>query len=385
MTQGNRKESGDFASNYKEGTVYISQFPQGKFISRTFNESQEETGFNIQLSQKISVSAVYIREKGDIVSIKLTKYKGNQLSQQMDLRGFDLSKIHEFLQLLKTSELSALSGHFRPTPVFDYITSDLVTALKVLCQKEDATDMISALLDHDCVTSRDIVNTGYRKKGLHTFENLILYDDFWQTYASEQNLSLHSEEKVFQHFLEKNEWIFGYGLDYRFKSILQREAHVSAGDLDGSNTSIADYLLADKSFITFVELKKPSTRLFGGVKNRAGAWSLSTELIHAVSQILEQKSAGQVRLETTRQYVNGEEVQQRAWDSKVVLIIGKWSELDGCPPQEKEIKRRTLELFRRDSRNIEILTYDELLERAAFIVARSTARAETHPTEVGEN
>lgn len=32
------------------------------------------------------------------------------------------------------------------------------------------------------------------------------------------------------------------------------------------------------------------------------------------------------------------------------------------------MKRKTLELFRRDSRNVEIITYDELLERASFIV-----------------
>ncbi len=33
-----------------------------------------------------------------------------------------------------------------------------------------------------------------------------------------------------------------------------------------------------------------------------------------------------------------------------------------------EIKQKTFELYRRDSRNVEILTYDELYERAYYIV-----------------
>ena len=37
---------------------------------------------------------------------------------------------------------------------------------------------------------------------------------------------------------------------------------------------------------------------------------------------------------------------------------------------ERELKSDTFELFRRDSRNVEIITYDELYERAKFIVRK---------------
>jgi hypothetical protein len=39
--------------------------------------------------------------------------------------------------------------------------------------------------------------------------------------------------------------------------------------------------------------------------------------------------------------------------------------------KEDLIKKKTFELFRRNSRTIEIVTYDELLERAKFIVSDS--------------
>ena len=158
-------------------------------------------------------------------------------------------------------------------------------------------------------------------------------------------------------------------MDYRFQTILQREARVSDIGLDGSNTVIADYLLGDKMFTTFIEIKKPSTSLFGKAKNRSNAWCLSEDLIDSVSQILEQKASGLLKLEKQQYNSTGELIQQKTYDSKVVLIIGHWRELEKSFSQlEKEIKKKTLELFRRDSRNVEIITYDELYDRAKFIV-----------------
>jgi len=132
---------------------------------------------------------------------------------------------------------------------------------------------------------------------------------------------------------------------------------------------IADYLLGDKLFTTFIEIKKPSTSLFDKNKNRSNACSLSTDLINSVSQILEQKASGLIKLEINQYDSHGKLIQQKAYDSKVVLIIGHWRELEISKSDlEKEIKKKTFELFRRDSRNVEIITYDELYERARFIV-----------------
>ncbi|MBL0078427.1 MAG: DUF4263 domain-containing protein [Bacteroidetes bacterium] len=160
--------------------------------------------------------------------------------------------------------------------------------------------------------------------------------------------------------------MFGYGLDYRYQEILQREVHLSDAELDGSNTVIGDYLLGDNFFTTFVELKKPSTPLFGK-RESFKLLKLSNDLIESVSQILEHKATGLIRLDK-QQFIKGEPVNQKAYDSRVILIIGDWKELENSSNTlEKEIKKKTLELFRMDSRNVEILTFDELYERACFI------------------
>lgn len=87
-----------------------------------------------------------------------------------------------------------------------------------------------------------------------------------------------------------------------------------------------------------------------------------------MSQILEHKASGLIRLEGDN-FIEGESMNQKAYDSKVILIIGQWTELTNSDnTQEKNIKKKTFELFRRDSRNIEIMTFDELFDRAKFIV-----------------
>jgi hypothetical protein len=98
-------------------------------------------------------------------------------------------------------------------------------------------------------------------------------------------------------------------------------------------------------------------------------------LIDAVSQILEHKASGQIRIETQRLHDSqGQLITQRAYDSKVLLIIGDWGNVESANDNEKRIKEKTFELYRRDSRNIKILTFDELLERAKFIVEHGEKR-----------
>lgn len=178
------------------------------------------------------------------------------------------------------------------------------------------------------------------------------------------------DEIAWHHFFKTNEWMFGYGLDYRFQGILQKEFHASDTSAAGKDGVISDYLLGDKRFTTFVELKLPSTELFGAIKNRSNSWKLSNKLIEAYSQILEQKASGQIKIEQTKELLDdfNHEITQRSYDSRTILIIGCWDEIADDPKGIKSVKEKTFELFRRDSRNIDIITYDELYDRARFIV-----------------
>lgn len=366
LSEFNNPTEDEIIRNHKPNMLYNHEFGEGRFFQVVH---QDEDGFEIKLAALTMLKAIYLKEQNDIEGIEIIKLIRNKETQRVKLNKFNFLQLKAFLSFISEIDLKGITEKRLKLYDDQELDDSTIKTLKTLLAKKGGSEIIETLISDGIITSKDIVNTSYRKRGLQIFKNLIDNVDYWQSYAAENEIADIKEEKVWQFFLEKNEWIFGYGLDYRFQTILQREAHLSDAELDGSNTVIADYLLGDKLFTTFVEIKKPSTSIFGKVKNRSNAWSLSEDLINSVSQILEQKASGLIKLEKNQFNKNGQLIQQKAYDSKVVLIIGHWKELEkSANDLEKEVKKKTFELFRRDSRSVEIITYDELYDRARFII-----------------
>ena len=153
--------------------------------------------------------------------------------------------------------------------------------------------------------------------------------------------------------------------------LFDREMAVGQGGVSNQGKPVVDYLGKFNEYTTLVEIKTPDTPIFrSSQKIRSGVAGFSTDFIDAVSQILEQKaewlSFGQTDSHLDKS--GTQRLEQRTKDTKVVLVIGNKSsfEADGNI-RDRQIRLDTFELFRRDHRNIEIVTFDELHERAKFI------------------
>jgi len=273
----------------------------------------------------------------------------------------EFRELLEFLTLVRFIDLSDTENFqvsltdLRSKVLVSKHEKDLLDALRNV-HGEDRIRLLQRIKEQD-LTKQDLDILSGRKDGFLEFKQGLLQDPPWA-------------ELQWQEFFERNTWIFGYGLDYRFLSILQREAAVSDSGLPGDETVTADFLLGTTEFTVLVELKRPDTPLFDAAQNRAGSWRLSKDLIRALSQILQQKASWQIKGSSPTFTADGHAIAQGAYDPKSILVIGSRSQFSGSD-QEREIKRRTFELFRRDSRNIEVLLYDELYDRANFIVNHS--------------
>jgi hypothetical protein len=367
----------EIISNYKANRLYWHEFEAGRFFQVVH---EDENGAVLKFAPRTMLKVVYIKDQDDIEGFEIIKVVHNKETERIKLSKFNFAQLKAFLSFISEIDLKGITEKRLKILDDQELDSDSIRSVKTLLSKKGGAELVETLINEGIISSKDIVNTAFRKRGLQIFSDLKNNSEYWKIYAEANGLKTHSEEKVWQYFFEKNQWIFGYGLDYRYQEILQREVHLSDAELDGSNTVIGDYLLGDKFFTTFIELKKPSTPLFGNEKNRSNSWRLSIDLIDSVSQIYEHKASGLIRLDKS-QYVNGEPLKQKAFDSKVILIIGDWKELEkSANTLEKEIKKKTLELFRRDSRNVEILTFDELYERAKFILEGDKSKFAS-PTE----
>ena len=194
------------------------------------------------------------------------------------------------------------------------------------------------------------------------------------------------DESWWQNFFENNKWIFGYGLNYQILRQEQTQPHYGGDRVDGTGGQKGDYLtstLGNISFTVLVEIKTPNTPLIQGTKEiRNGAWSLSKELTDAVSQI-------EANIDTWDKRGSKEPDNQDRFEKdeiytvqpKGIIVIGNLDSLDS------RSKRESFQRFRKSIHGIDILTFDELLKRAEFIVAEEkteikTEQKETSPDDI---
>lgn len=362
--------------NSKPDHLYAHSTGRVKFYSIVFEEGRSTT---YRASTRTLIKIVQNEKSGNLESLELVKVVGEEERQRITLPNFTLERLHGFMELLAGLDLA--NHDARRAIIVDDQLSDLDEATRAsiveMLSGVKGSKIVSDLMDSGALNEHDIVNTGYRRQQLQLFENM-LYHGYLDKYKRDiMGKPTTKDETAWQHFFEQNEWIFGYGLSYRFNTILQREFAASSTDADGSGQVNTDFLSADNRFTAFVELKKPTTPLFGPNRNRSGAWMLSTDLFHVHSQALQQKAAGTLKLENSRFLTgrNGEPITQRALDPKITVVIGCWSEIENDDYTRRREKQQTFELFRQDTRNLTYITYDELYERAQHIVGQGLVAA----------
>jgi len=259
----------DVILNSRLEHLYNHDFGSGRFFQVVFEDENE---VHIKLAPKTLMKIIYIRDNDDIEGIEIVKIVSNTEKQKLAFSKFNFQQLKCFLEFINSLDLKSISER-RITladdsfDILDYETKKKITTL---LSGNDGFDVIKDLLDDGLINNQDLVNTGYRKQQLEIFRKL-LYEDYLQEYKNINCKPNTKDEVTWQHFLNKNEWIFGYGLDYKFMGVLQKEFHASDTSAGGKNGVIADFLMGDNKFTTFVELKLPTTKLFGNTVNRSNS------------------------------------------------------------------------------------------------------------------
>ncbi|MGE6699269.1 Shedu immune nuclease family protein [Hyphomonas sp. NPDC076900] len=224
---------------------------------------------------------------------------------------------------------------------------------------------------------RDVVAVRYRQDQLSIFERLLSEEEFFQ-----QKMVHHKADKperLWQKFFELNTWIFGYGLSYQFLSGLDKkklEQAVSGYDLSGPG-KVVDAVMKTRGIVNslcFVEVKTHDTDLLSTDTKRSGVWHPSSKLTASVAQI---HVTVQSALETLQEIVrpkekNGDPTGEQLFNiaPKSFLVVGSLSQFQTEHGTNVE-KFKSFELYRRNLNAPEIITFDELFERARFIVSQS--------------
>ncbi|ATW02366.1 Shedu anti-phage system protein SduA domain-containing protein [Sphingorhabdus sp. YGSMI21] len=319
--------------------------------------------------RKTQVSAIVTQDDKKIRRLSLQTFKtraGGWIESgddnKFDFREDEFSRLLDFLHQIEfidlsnegTSRIEDISTTDGPKTIIDASDREIFNSIKGMTE-EQRSGLLNAL--HGSLTDEEINILLGRKQGLEEYQEHMQLSDW--------------NEVQWQDFFEREQWVFGYGLDYRIMRQFGREMTVGGGGADNQNKPVTDFLMNFTDYTVLVEIKRPDTPIFRKPRGgRAGTWEFSSQFMSAVSQILEQKAEWSSFSEYG-DHLNKdgtEHLTARTRNAKSILIIGSSTEFaKASGVREANLMRDTFELFRRENRSIDIVTFDELLERARFI------------------
>lgn len=142
--------------------------------------------------------------------------------------------------------------------------------------------------------------------------------------------------------------------------IICKKPYMGGKAINNSGGTISDFVYkCGTRNLSIIEIKKPTTKLIDG-KYRNEVFSPSTELSSAIVQLRKQKDS--LLKDYYSKKINSEKqgVKFEAYDPKTYLIIGDSSQLN-----ESELE--SFELFRNSLKDIEIITFSEIIEKLSLI------------------
>lgn len=283
--------------------------------------------------------------------------------------GDEIGRLVEFLNHIQSMSLKN-SGSMKITD--EQLQRTVLSNLQAKTLLQDNEELFAEVLKSE-ITKQDVVAVGYRKRQLQAFERLLNDEQYFEDVKTRKGCKA---EAVWQQYFENNPWIFGYGLSYIALSGLtdRKLEQVVHGHTVSAHGKRVDALLRTRGVISslcFVEIKTHRTDLLKKEPYRTGCWAASDELSGGVAQV-----QGSVALATdsirTKLAIDdelgnptGEEAFNYA--PKSFLVIGRLNEFVNDHGVNQD-RYRSFELFRRNTDNPEVITFDELYERARFIV-----------------
>lgn len=348
-------DDAEYLANYKPNQLYTHPGKAGMYATIAA-ESEEVIGeIDVTARCKVAVSAFYVNDRADFGTLKITKLQyhktyGWREDSHIQVNHFQLAQINQFLAIIGNLDLSDAK---KARLSLDNLN---LGALSALLNSTRGAQLIEQL-SQSTELHHDIYAVAAKREALGRFEEMLASD------ASEPN---------WQAFFEANPWIFGHGLNYVFldkvAGKLETPTTGSAFDQPGKRVDALLRTRAEISQYVLVEIKKHDTALLRpGKPYRAGCWGMSDELSNAVTQI--QKTVfefSRTRFREQLRDVEGNDLDDSVYaiEPRSYLVIGNLAELSG-----NDDKVTCFELYRRNVRAPEILTFDELYHRARFIVA----------------
>jgi len=343
-----------FKGKLPVGVVKSVAFGWG--FTKTFNP------FAYYLDNNHDIEEVIIEKKGKVdLDLANKKLYLNETSLETLQEAFSsiFKKNREEIDFVLKSNLHALFPTTISSPPKTYITNALAFSLASWgnsveefsdADKNAIKDLFDKLsigtdfLSIDALAkTKEIVDNKYIQETLKKFKELM-----------KLKTDGESLEKQWQEFLRDNSWIFS-SIFAQPVILYKREAYVGGKTIDNQNGKFNDFLIKNSlsDNVSFLEIKTHKTKMLENTAYRGDdVYSATKDLTGSIVQVLNQRDNFQKEFYAIKGKNKGKG-NFETFNSKCIVLIGSTKNLD-------ENQRYSFELFRSNSRDVEILTFDEL-------------------------
>lgn len=386
------RDDADFVEKKRSDRIYLSrEFKIGRekdqgarFISRVFDDGARSTFdfvdgevvLRATTNDKVQIKAVVTTDEKRIQhltlqSFRLYKKEGWRPNEQygINLYGSEIRRLLEFIQLVTKLDVSTAGKLRIDESALQQLDIDDAARAWISRNPDALRELVSTQ-----ITPRDVVSVAYRRKQVEVFERLLTDAAYFDGLASKHYGG--REEALWQAFFEKNRWIFGYGLFHLSAEGFtgERLEQIVAGATIASHGKRVDGLLRSRgrlNALCLVEIKRHRTRLLAQNSYRPGSWQPSAELSGAVAQTI--STVDGAEREFGRHFAHADNDGNPTGEEAIVarprsvIVCGSLDEFCTDRGVNHE-KFRSFELYRRHLVAPDVVTFDELLERARLVV-----------------
>ncbi len=344
-----------------------------------FIKEGKELVLRITPKARQEIVAKFYEDTREISTLQIQKFSsdnGNPHQISFSFVGDEIGKLYNFFRNIPLLPIAGKEKHQFEDKYLDKIILTKQHLLKFISEQPEIIPELLSELQKNNISQSDLKGLGHRKEQLEVFKNMLYTENYFENLKAE--LKIDKDESVWQKFFEANHWILGYGLNYVFNSPLEGkklEQVTKGNDVFGAGKRV-DLFMKTRGLINslcFGEIKTHTTPLLKQVKDayRRECWAADEQLAGGIAQIQKtvQISLRNIQTKTQLKEANGDLTGEEVYlyQPKSFLLIGSLEEFKGANGINED-KFSSFELLRRGMHNPEILTFDELYERAKHII-----------------
>lgn len=340
----------------------------------TGQETVEVTDFPANMEYKRrQLKVQVVREPGVVREIRIQARRKDLNDTKLDdLVILNREGSNKLIDLIRNLDSIPVSGDTTSRVDDDVLTRILGDQGELQRLYEHNPGAIQALVETE-TSAAEIKELKNRRDVVDTMQSWLDDDEAF----AEAKAAAGGAEKAWQNLLEANPWVLGVGLGGRLYTTWDEgklEQTVRGANLQTSGKRADAFLVSNGLLrsVALAEIKHPDTPLLAKDQYRSDVYGISREFSGAIAQAQETVRAAKESLAgwIAERDSEGGNTGDGAFlvEPRSFLVIGSMSDLFSAEGNRIDAKFRNFESFRSNLKAPEVLTFDELVERARWNV-----------------